>query len=108
MLLELGGTRCFLILVTDSEAVTGSLSWMKKDLSVLPLILLFYFIFFAFKVQVCAFTIWPNLCPRYSRIVDETLGDLAGVTRIEGEIVEYERSSSGNSSGLCCFVRTEY
>ena len=21
--------------------------------------------FFAFKVQVCAFSIWPNLCPRY-------------------------------------------
>ena len=47
MLLELGGTRCFLILVTDSEAVTGSLSWMKKDLCVLLLILSFYF-FFAF------------------------------------------------------------
>lgn len=39
MLLELGGTRCFLILVTDSEAVTRSLSWMKKDPCVLPLIL---------------------------------------------------------------------
>ena len=41
----------------------------------------------------------------FSRIVDETLGDLAGVARIAGEIVEYERSSSGNNSGLCCFVR---
>ena len=41
----------------------------------------------------------------FSRIVDETLGDLARVTRIEGEIVEYERSSSSNNSGLCCFVR---
>ena len=41
----------------------------------------------------------------FSRIVDETLEDLARVSRIEGEIVEYERSSSGNSSGLCCFVR---
>lgn len=30
---------------------------------------------------------------------------LAGVTRIDGEIVEYERNSSGNSSGLCCLVR---
>ena len=45
MLLELGGTRCFLILVTDSEAVSGSISWMKKDLCVLPLILLFYYFF---------------------------------------------------------------
>ena len=45
MLLELGGTRCFLIPVTDSEAVTRSLRWMKKDPCVLPLILKFYFFF---------------------------------------------------------------
>ena len=41
----------------------------------------------------------------FSRIVDETLEDLAGVTRIAGEIVEYGRSSSGNNS--VCAVSLE-